>query len=76
MQDEVSKSEFKARALEILRAVEDTGEPILVTDRGVPTIEVRPYNAQIRNAKQLLRGSVLVYENPEAPTDEHWEALD
>ena len=35
------RREFKAKALEILRRVEATGEPVLVTDHGQPTIEVR-----------------------------------
>lgn len=30
---EISKTEFKAKALEILRTVEATGEPVLITDR-------------------------------------------
>jgi len=76
MQTEVSKSEFKAKALEILRTVEDTGEPVLITDRGVPTVEVRPYRGQLRNAKQLLRGSVLAFDKSDEPTDERWEALE
>jgi len=30
----VSKSEFKARALEYFRKAERTGEPLITTDRG------------------------------------------
>ena len=40
---ETSKSEFKAKALEYFRLVEETGDPIVITDRGTPTIEVRPF---------------------------------
>jgi len=76
MKSEISKSEFKAKALEVLRAVEDTGQPVLITDRGVPTVEVRPYRGQQRDAKQILKGSVLAFEKPEEPTGERWEALD
>jgi antitoxin (DNA-binding transcriptional repressor) of toxin-antitoxin stability system len=32
----VSKSQFKARALEFFRQVETTGEPLIVTDHGEP----------------------------------------
>jgi len=75
VETEISKSEFKAKALEILRAVADTGEPVLITDRGTPTVEVRPYRGALRDAKELLRGSVLTFENPTEPTGEQWEAL-
>lgn len=75
MKSEISKSEFKAKALEVLRSVEDTGQSVLVTDRGIPTVEVRPYRGQLRDAKKILRGTVLAFENPDKPTGEQWEAL-
>ena len=39
----VSKSEFKARALEYFRRVERTGEPLIITDRGRPVLKIVPY---------------------------------
>lgn len=41
MQEKVSKSKFKAKALELFRQVESSGEVLIVTDHGIPTIEVR-----------------------------------
>jgi len=38
----ISKSRFKANALEIFRTIEQTGEPVIVTDHGRPSLEVRP----------------------------------
>jgi prevent-host-death family protein len=75
MGNEISKSEFKAKALEILRTIEETGEPVLVTDRGTPTIEVRPYRGHVRDAKAVLRGSVLSFDKPFAPTGIDWDTL-
>jgi prevent-host-death family protein len=75
MSNEVSKSEFKARALEILRAVEATGEPVYVTDRGVPTVEVRRYRKRGRDPKKTLQDSVVSFKNPTQPTDEPWEVI-
>jgi antitoxin (DNA-binding transcriptional repressor) of toxin-antitoxin stability system len=76
METEVSKSEFKAKALEILRRVEATGEPVLVTDHGKPTIEVRRHRALSRSPRDLLRGSVVDYLDPTEPVGEQdWEAL-
>ena len=76
METEVSKSQFKAKALEILRRVEATGEPVLVTDHGKPTIEVRRYRSLERSPLDLLRGSVVDYLDPTEPVGEQdWEAL-
>lgn len=76
MESEVSKSQFKAKALEIFRRVEATGEPVLVTDHGKPTIEVRRYRARTRSPLDLLRGSVVDYLDPTEPVGESdWEGL-
>ena len=76
METEVSKSQFKAKALEILRRVEATGEPVLVTDHGKPTIEVRRHRSLARSPLDLLRGSVVDYRDPTEPVgDQDWEAL-
>ena len=74
----VSKSLFKAQALELFRQVEASGEPLVVTDHGRPTLEVRPYRPARSDADPLevLRGSVLRFDDPFAPVGENdWEAL-
>ena len=63
---QVSKSEFKAKALEFFRQVEASGESLIVTDRGKPVVEVRPYREIERNPLDILRGSVMRYNNPAA----------
>lgn len=76
MRRQISKSEFKARALEFFRQVEATGEPIVVTDHGKPSLEIRPYRPERRNALAMLRGSVVRFEDPFAPVeDDSWEAV-
>lgn len=76
MSIQVSKSEFKAKALEFFRQVEASGEPVVVTDHGQPKLEVRPYRPYARNPLEVLRGSVLRYDNPLEPVGEDdWEAL-
>ena len=72
----VSKSQFKAKALEFFRQVEASGESIVVTDHGQPRLEVRPHKQHTRDPLDVLRGSVLRYDNPTAPVaEEDWEAL-
>ncbi len=76
MSIQVSKSQFKAKALELFRQVERSGEPLVVTDHGHPKLEVRPYTAVTRRPLDVLRGSVLCYDNPTAPVaEDDWEAL-
>lgn len=73
----VSKSEFKAKALEIFRQVESTGESVIVTDHGKPAVEVRIYRGIERSPLEVLRGTVLQYRNPTAPVGEDdWEAAE
>ncbi|MBS8270880.1 type II toxin-antitoxin system Phd/YefM family antitoxin [Halomonas litopenaei] len=74
--EEVSKTQFKARALEIFRQVEASGESIIVTDKGRPAIEVRRYRTDQRSPLERLRGSVLELVEPFEPVGEDdWEAL-
>jgi prevent-host-death family protein len=72
----VSKAAFKARALEICRQVQETGEPILITDRGRPVLKLAPYFGDDDSVLASLRGTVLVYRDPVEPIgEETWEAL-
>ncbi len=72
----VSKANFKARALEIFRRVQETGEPVLITDRGRPVLRLEPYFGEDDAVLASLRGSVLSYQKPTEPVGEDaWEAL-
>jgi antitoxin (DNA-binding transcriptional repressor) of toxin-antitoxin stability system len=73
----VSKSRFKAKALEYFRQVEASGEPIVITDQGRPALEVRPLpKTAPTDPRTALRGSVLRYDEPLEPVGvEDWEAL-
>lgn len=39
---QISKSEFKAKALEYFRQIESSGTSLIVTNHGKPSIEIRP----------------------------------
>ncbi|WP_081914592.1 type II toxin-antitoxin system Phd/YefM family antitoxin [Thermus amyloliquefaciens] len=69
----VSKSYFKAHALELLRQVEATGEPLILTDRGRPVLVVQPYREE--DDLDRLKGTLVLYQDPLEPTGEGWEAL-
>jgi hypothetical protein len=75
MPDHISKSQFKAKALEFFRRVETTGLPLVITDNGQPRLEVRRYRPPNQNPLDKLRSSVLYYHNPADPVgDEDWDA--
>lgn len=72
----VAKAAFKARALEYFRQVQETGQPIVITDNGVPVLKLTPYLADPAAALQDLRGSVLEYQDPLAPVGEaDWDLV-
>lgn len=60
----ISKSQFKARALELFRQVEATGEPLIITDNGEPRLEIRAYRPHRGDPLEKLRGSVLFFDQP------------
>jgi prevent-host-death family protein len=73
---QISKANFKARALEVLRQVEKTGQPILITDRGRPVLKIEPYFGTNEEILASLRGSVLFYKDETEPVGlEDWEVL-
>jgi len=51
----VSKGKLKARMLAYFREVEETGEPLIVTDRGRQTLEVRAIGGAPRTSAEVLR---------------------
>lgn len=69
-QEHATKSQFKAHTLEYLRQVEATGETVVITDRGQPTVEVRRHRADQRSPLEKLRRSVVEFKDPTSPVSE------
>jgi len=75
-EEQVTKSQFKARALEYFREVELSGNTMIVTDRGHPAVEIRRYRADRRSPLETLRGSVVEFNDPLSPVaEDDWEGL-
>jgi hypothetical protein len=73
---EISKTQFKAKALEYFRHIEAHGQPIVITDHGSPALEVRKFHAVARDPFDRLRGSVTNYINPFGSVGEaDWDVL-
>jgi prevent-host-death family protein len=72
----ISKSSFKAKALEYFREVESSGKELIITDNGKPVLKIVPYRHDPAEALRALRGSVLRYTDPLEPVgQDDWEAL-
>lgn len=72
---EVSKAQFKPKALEHFRRIQETGEELVVTDHGRPAIRITRYQRSDRDPFRALRGSVKRFDDPEAPVAlDEWDA--
>ena len=77
-QQTVSKSQFKAQALEYLRGVEINKQPLIITHAGKPVVKVIPYKQESDQEAILasLRGTLVFYKDPTEPVGlEDWEVL-
>lgn len=79
-QQTVSKSQFKAHALELLRSVEKKEESLVITHAGKPVAKVIPYKETQESDPEAilksLRGTLVFYKGPTEPVGlEDWEML-
>ncbi|MCI0618641.1 type II toxin-antitoxin system Phd/YefM family antitoxin, partial [bacterium] len=66
----------KSRALEYFRQVEKTGKPIVITDRGKPSLKLVPYSSDPAENLKLLRNTLIKYKLPFKPVgEEDWKSL-
>ena len=76
MEQVISKSQFKPRALEYFREVQEKGVELIITDHGKPVIKIIPYSDNHEANLKRLRNTVLRYDDPTEPVGlEEWEAL-
>ncbi len=70
----ISKTEFKAHALEILRRIEQSGEPRTITNHGRPTLEIKKLRQRQDSPLAVLKGTVIKYEAATSPiAEDDWE---
>ena len=77
----IGAAEFKAHCLRILDEIERSGEPVTITKRGRPVVEVKPISPD-KPAPLFgcMKGSVTwLTDDPTAPTsgpewESEWEA--
>ena len=70
----ISKSKLKANMLRVFREIEASGEELVVTDRGRPTLRIQPI-APKRSVEDVFgdfQGQLTFHEDPNAPTIDEW----
>lgn len=72
--DPVSKGALKAKMLEYLRRVEETGEELVVTDNNVPVVRIVPIRRRVGAAEAFgdVRGRVTYHADILEPTTAEW----
>ena len=70
----VSKSQFKPKAFEYFRMVEEERRTIVITDRGTPVLKIVPYSEDDDADLAALRGALVSYDDPLEPVADPWEA--
>lgn len=72
----VSATEFKAKCLELLDRVFETGERIQVTKRGKVVAELGPVGARSAEPAKagFAREEIAIFGDVVAPCGEEWEA--
>jgi prevent-host-death family protein len=69
----LAAAHFKARCLELMDRVRETGAEYVVTKHGTPVAKLVPYRDQVRHSfLGCLKGTVLGYERPFDPIPGPW----
>lgn len=68
---------FKARCLAIMKAVQSTGEPVVVTKRGSPVVKIIPAYSSESELFGFMAGELKIVGDIESPVVplEDWEIL-
>ena len=70
---QVAAAEFKARCLELMDRVRETGVEYVVTKHGEPVAKLVPYTTPRRTSLfGAMKGTVLEFERPLDPIDGDW----
>lgn len=70
---DVPAADFKARCLELMDRVRETGVEYVVTKHGVPVAKLVPYTPPGRSGFfGAMKGTVLGYDRPLDPLDDEY----
>ncbi len=70
----VKASEFKAKCLELMDEVAESGEELVITKNGKPTARLLPYREKPKTLFGIDRGRMKILGDIISPIDVEWEA--
>jgi prevent-host-death family protein len=70
-------SAFKARCLTVMKDVQATGEPVIVTKRGTPVVKVVPVESNESDLFGFMAGEFKIVGDVESPVIplKYWEVM-
>jgi len=71
----IKASEFKAKCLQIMDQVAETGEPVLITKNGVPITELIRAKRKPKTLFGAMKGSAKIKGDIVAPIEVEWNAV-
>jgi prevent-host-death family protein len=71
----VAAGTFKARCLAIMKTVQATGEPVIVTKRGAPLVKLVPAEAGGKDIFDCMAGKAEIVGDIEAPIPVKWAVM-
>jgi prevent-host-death family protein len=63
---------FKTHCLSVMKQVQATGEPVVVTKRGVPVVKIVPADAKNNDIFGFMAGRVKIVGDIESPIPVKW----
>jgi prevent-host-death family protein len=70
----IKASEFKAKCLQLMDEVAETGEPLVITKNGKPVAQLGPLAHERKSIWGLHKGQVEILGDIIEPIDVEWEA--
>jgi len=64
---QIRASVFKARCLKIMNKIQSTGEPVVITTRGVPVVKIVPAEPQHSDRFGFMIGEFKIVGDIESP---------
>ena len=73
----ITASAFKTRCLAVMKDVQATGEPVVVTRRGTPLVKVVPPDSDKDGLFGFMAGQFQIVGDVESPVVplKHWKVL-
>ena len=68
----MAAGDFKARCLAVMKNVQATGEPVIVTKRGAPLVKVVPVAPEKTGIFGFMMGKVRIVGDIESPIPVEW----